>query len=314
MQQIVVKDINGELWMVNYLKCMCLINSLNSFFIMKNICLLIIVVFCFGNLSAQTNNQKKLPTIGLHFFYNDFVTPGLIETNGLGNVIKNNLWNKPQYMEGGFGLDYLQGATKKIDLIGTINASWVNYLKPGNVLYGSSNFLLDANAGAHIKLLTDKHTFSPFLIAKIGYTSYKNINGFSLLPGAGIQVNVFNEAFILTTIEYRAALSNGLSNQLYYSIGIAASIFKKKTTAPKPVEEKPEPVIVKAPEPVKEEIKIPAKDIVVAVTDEATGQPLQYVEVTLKSNEGNVFTAASNADGKATFNTVQAGNYKSAAG
>jgi outer membrane protein OmpA-like peptidoglycan-associated protein len=276
---------------------------------MKNIFIAILLSTCFSNLIAQSTSAKKLPTIGLHFFYNDFVTPALIKSNGLGDVLKNKQWNRPQKMEGGFGIDYLHGLTKNIDAVGTFNASWVNYLLPNSTLYGSSNFLLDINAGVHLKMLSDKHVFNPFLIAKAGYTSYKNINGFSLLPGAGLQMNVFNEAFILTTIEYRYALSNSLSNQFYYSIGIATSIFKKKTKAPKPVEEKPTPPVVKEPEPIKEEIKIAAKDIVVTVTDEATSQPLQYVEVSLKSINGNVFTATTNADGNATFTAVQADSY-----
>ena len=276
---------------------------------MKNILLFILLAFCINQLQAQIPSQKKKPTIGLHFFYNDFVTPALIKTNGLGNVLKNKQWNSPQKMEGGFGIDYLQGLTKKIDAVGTLNASWVNYLLPGNTLYGSSNFLLDIDAGVHLKIFTDKHVFNPFLVAKAGYSSYKNINGFSLLPGAGLQVNLFNEAFILTAIEYRAALSNSLSNQFYYSMGIATNPFKKKTKTPKPAEEKPAPPTVIIPEPIKEEIKIPAKDIVVTVTDEATGQPLQYVEVSLKSIGGNVFTATSNADGNATFTAVQADSY-----
>jgi outer membrane protein OmpA-like peptidoglycan-associated protein len=257
-------------------------------------------------LIPQLYAQKKQPTIGLHFFYNDFTTAASINSTGLSNVLKNNLWAKPQNMQGGFGLDYLQGLTKKIDAIGTINTSWVDYLLPGATLYGSNNFLLDINAGSHIKLLTDKHTFSPFLITKIGFTSYKNIKGFSLLPGAGVQVNLFKEAFILSTVEYRAALSSSLSNQLYYSIGIATNICNKKT---RPVEQPVAPVATPTPEPVKEIQKIIEKDILVTVSDEATGQPLQYVEVSIRSNDGNVFNAISNADGKATFSHIKAATY-----
>lgn len=277
---------------------------------MKNIILIILFAFCITNIKAQNTSIKKQPSIGLHLFYNDFATPSLIQATSFGNVLRNKTWNKPQNMEGGFGLDYLQGFTDKIDLIGTVNASWVNYLLPNSLLYGSSNFLMDINAGAHIKLLTDKHVINPFLITKIGYSAYKNINGFSLIPGLGIQANLFNEAFILTTVEYRAALNNSLSNQIYYSIGIATNITKKKLNTPKQIVEKP---IIKEPEPIvkkePEEIKIPAKNITVTVTDEATGQPLQYVAVTIKSNDGNIFNATTNADGKAMFNNIKADGY-----
>jgi outer membrane protein OmpA-like peptidoglycan-associated protein len=289
---------------------------------MKNIILLLLVFCCSCNLQAQTNTAdlspkplsakglKKPPVIGLHFFYNDFVTPLLIKASSLGDVLKNKQWNKPQNMEGGFGIDYLQGLTNKIDAVGTINASWVNYLLPGGTLYGSSNFLLDVNAGAHIKLLTDKAVFNPFVITKVGYSAYKNIGGLSLIPGAGVQVNLFEEAYLLTTIEYRTALSKSLSNQLYYSIGIATNLYHKKAkvAAIKEVEKQTLPIVI-APVVIKEEIKFSAKDMVITVVDEATGLPLQAVDVSLKTKDGIVLNSTTKVDGTATFNGVPANDY-----
>ena len=274
---------------------------------MKNIVIIILLTGLGISLSAQKTSYKKRPTIGLHFFYNDFATAQNIKANNLKYVLNNDLWSKPNTLQGGFGLDYLQGLTKKIDAVGTINASWVDYLLPSNTYYGSNIFLLDINAGVHIKLLADNYVFNPFLIAKVNYSSYKNINGFSVLPGAGIQINLFKEAFILTTVEYRKALSNSISNQLYYSIGIATNICKPK--APKPAKEKPIPSPVVDTPAVKEEVKRVVKDVLVTVNDEATGQPLQFVDVTLTSSAGNVFNAVTNADGRVIFNGKDAGEY-----
>ena len=274
---------------------------------MKNIIIIILLTGLGMSLCAQKTSYKKRPTIGLHFFYNDIATAKNIKANNLKYVLNNDLWSKPNTLQGGFGLDYLQGLTKKIDAVGTVNASWVDYLLPSNTYYGSNNFLLDINAGVHVKLLTDNYVFNPFLIAKVNYSSYKNINGFSVLPGAGIQINLFKEAFILTTIEYRKALSNSISNQLYYSIGIATNICKPK--APKPAKEKPTPPPVVVTPPVKEEVKPVVKDVLVTVNDEATGQPLQFVGVTMLSSAGNVSNAITNADGRVTFNGKDAGAY-----
>lgn len=253
---------------------------------------------CFLFSNAQAPSPVKNPTIGLHFFYNDFTTAQRINANSIGYVLKNDQWNHPNNMEGGFGIDYFQGLTKNIDLIGTFNSSWVNYLLPDNTLFGSTHFLLDLNAGAHIKLLSDKHVFSPFLVVKANYSSYKNISGFSLLPGAGLQINLFKEAFILATFEYRAALSKSISNQLYYSIGIATKIANRKI---RPVK------IVEPPLPVP--AKINTKDIVISVSDVATGQPLPYVDIVVSGPEGKKLSGSTDADGKVSFNAVSAGDY-----
>jgi len=306
----------------------------------------ILVISC--TLLAQKPTYKKAPSIGLHFFYNDFATAQQIEANSLKFVLNNNLWSKPHTMQGGFGVDYLQGITNNIDAIGTFNASWVNYLQPGAVPYGSSNFMLDVNAGAHIKLLSDKYIFNPFLITKVGYLSYKNINGFNAQPGAGLQVNLFKEAFILTTIEYRVPFSNSLSPQLYYSIGIATDFLKKKN---KPIDGDKDgdgikdskdkcvdvPGVAKyngcpipdrdgdgtnddidkcpdTPGPAdnngcpKKEIKL-EKNLEVTVKDEATGQPLPNVLVVVNGPAGAKFEGSTDASGRVTFNSISSAEY-----
>lgn len=251
---------------------------------------------------AQEPLLLKKPTLGLHFFYNDFATAQRISSSSLSDVLKNDQWNELQNMEGGFGIDYMQGIAKNIDLVGTFNGSWVDYLSPDSTFYGSSNFLLDINAGTHLKLLSDSHVFSPFLIAKVGFSSYKDKKGFSLAPGIGLQINMFKESFIITTIEYRAALGENISNQLYYSIGIATDICKKKVTPAKPVEVAP------LPEPVKI-IVIPPKDIIIQVIDETTGQPLPYVDVVVSGPEGKKLNGSTGADGKVTFNALSPADY-----
>jgi outer membrane protein OmpA-like peptidoglycan-associated protein len=273
----------------------------------------IIMIFIIGsNLFGQTDSSsiKKRPTLGFHFFYNDFLSARNIELNGLDFVLQNNQLNKPNNMQGGFGIDYMAGLTKRIDYIGTLNASWVNYLLPSGVLYGNNKFLLDINAGFHLKALPDRYKINPFIIAKIGYSKYKNVNGFSFIPGLGFQANFFNETFVFTTIEYRKPLNNTLSPQLYYSFGIAANISKKKIPVvpvpiePKPIEtpKVPEPVVIIEEKPV-------FKTFAVSVMDEATNQPLQYAEVTIEGEDGNVFNATTNADGLAFIKDLPIKNY-----
>jgi outer membrane protein OmpA-like peptidoglycan-associated protein len=270
---------------------------------MKYIFLIILSFSFFLSAWPQDATYVKKPALGLHFFYNDFVTPRQIEATSLGDVLKNKDWNHFNNMEGGFGIDYLQGLTKHIDLVGTINGSKVNYMLPSGTLYGSHHFLFDISAGAHLKLLSDKYFLSPFLIAKAGFSAFKDISGFSMNPGAGIELNLFKEAFVLATMEYRTALGNKTSNMLYYSVGFATPIGKKK---PKP------PVVVKTvpePEPVVQEVVIPPADINVTVSDEATGIPLPYVEVTVSGPEGKQMKGLTNELGKVTFYKLSPEDY-----
>jgi outer membrane protein OmpA-like peptidoglycan-associated protein len=267
---------------------------------MKHLFIVILILSCLPVLNAQEESRIKRPTIGLHFFYNDFITPGRIKVDGLGDVLKNKDWNTFNNMEGGFGLDYLQGITRNIDLVGTFNGSRVDYQLPSGILYGSTHYLLDINAGAHLKLLPDRYAVSPFLIAKAGFTAYKDFRGFSLHPGAGIQFSLFKESFIFSTVEYRAALGNKLSNLLYYSVGFATFIGKKMPAPPLP-EPPPTPP---APEPV-----IPARDIRVTVIDEATGTPLVGVSVEVSKADEKSLKLFTDEAGKAIFRQMAPGEY-----
>ncbi len=244
---------------------------------------------------SQSIDPIKKPTVGLHFHYNDFETPWQIKTNGLGKTISNQQWNKPQKMQGGFGIDYFQGITQKIDLIGTLNASWVNYTLPNHSAYGSSHLLLDINAGAHFKAFTDHRIVNPYLITKVGFSSYKNLKGMNLIPGAGIQFKVFNEIFVNSNFELRSPIGSSLSPQLFYSIGISRNISNK-------------PKILKKTEAITP--KVQTKTISVIVLDEATGEPLPFVEVTLSGKTGNVFTEKTNENGKAEFEDITKDEYQ----
>lgn len=270
---------------------------------LKKIPVIIFCFICFLQPMAQTKTEIKKPTVGLHFFYNDFVTAYKIGSTSLGEVLKNDEWNSLGNMEGGFGIDYFQGLSRRIDLVGTFNSSWVDYLQPTGTLYGSSNYLFDISGGAHFKLLPDNYVISPFLVTKANFSAYKHMKGFSFLPGAGLQICLFKETFVLATAEYRIALGDQLSNQFYYSIGIATEIGKRKVKPPKVVEIPP----VEEPKPI--EIVIPNLDLIVNVKDEATGQPLQYVDVTITGQEGKQMTGMTNPGGIVVFNSVLPASY-----
>jgi len=270
---------------------------------MKRIIYLFLLCSLVLNLSAQDEPEKKPSTLVFHFFYNDFKTAQQIRTSSLKNVLDNHLWSKFGEMQMGFGFNYLKGITTKIDAVTTLDGSSTDYLYKDGTTHGSSAFLLDANAGVNLKLFTDRHKVVPYLSAGLGASLYNGKSGFYIPLGAGIQFNLFNEAFVLTNVQYRNALTSAVNNHFQYNIGIGTSLGKKKL---KPVKAE-EPVIV--PVPVKKEIIDLTKDFVIAVKDEVTGQPLPYVEVVVNGPEGKRISGATGADGKVKFNALTPADY-----
>lgn len=270
---------------------------------MRRIIYLFLLCSLVLNLSAQDELEKKPSTLVFHFFYNDFKTAQQIRTSSLKNVLDNHLWSKFGEMQMGLGFNYLKGITPKIDIVATLDGSSTDYLYKDGTNHGSSAFLLDANVGVNLKLLTDRHKVVPYLSAGLGASLYNGKSGFYIPVGAGFQFNLFKEAFVFTNIQYRHALTSAVNNHFQYSIGIGTSLGKKKLKSVKAEE----PVIV--PVPVKKEIIDLTKDFVIVVKDEVTGQPLPYVEVVVNGPEGKRVSGTTDADGRVTFNALTPADY-----
>ena len=269
---------------------------------------LFIICFFFVSFTtlAQPGNNKKPSTIGFHVFYNDFNTAQQIRTTSLKNVIDNKLWSKLSSMQVGVGFNYLKGLTKKIDVKGTMDGSYVDYLYQSGATNGSSKFLLTTQAMVNAKMFSDNKTIVPYLTGGVGFSIYNGKSGFYLPAGAGLQFNFFNEAFVFTNTQYRIALSPDVNYHFNYSVGIATSLGSKS-------KKEKTPSTVVAPEKDKEPeavvAKIPIKNILVKVTDEATGQPLQNVDITLSSTDGKKINGSTDANGTMAYKEITAADY-----
>src|SRR5665647_1400570 len=195
---------------------------------MKQIIYLCLLSCLVLQLSAQENEEKKPATLIFHFFYNDFKTAQQIRTSSFKNVLDNHLWSKFGEMQMGFGFNYLKEIKPKIDFVASLDGSSTDYLYKDGTTHGSSALLLDANAGVNLKLLTDRHKVVPYLSAGLGASLYNGKSGFYLPLGAGVQFNLFNEAFVLTNIQYRNALTSAVNNHFQSNIGVGTSLGKKK--------------------------------------------------------------------------------------
>jgi outer membrane protein OmpA-like peptidoglycan-associated protein len=272
---------------------------------MKRISCILFLVTMALRLSAQLNDEKKPSTLAFHVFYNDFKTAQLIRTTSLNNVLTNGKWSNIANMQMGIGFNYLKGIGKHIDFVSTIDGSRTDYLYRNGTTNGSNAFLLDANAGLNLKLLTDRHTIVPYLSAGAGVSLYKGTAGFYIPLGAGIQVNLFNDAFIFTSMQYRRAISTSINDHFQYAVGIGADIGKKKKIKALAIAEK---ALVQVAIVAPTEVKIPVKDIMVTVTDEQTGLPLPGVEVAISGPDGRL-SSLSNASGQVSFKMLKEDNY-----
>ena len=254
-------------------------------------------------LSAQDNEEKKASMLVFHTFYNDFRTAQQIRTSSLKNVLDNHLWSKFGQMQMGFGVNYLKGINNNLDFVGTLDGSSTDYLYKNGSTNGKSAFLLDANGAVNLKLLTDRHKVVPYLSGGAGFSMYQGKTGFYLPVGAGLQFNLFDEAFIFTNFQFRHALTADVNNHFQYNIGVGASLGKKKV--------KPAKVVEKIPvsEPMKKEVVIASKDFIVSVIDEATSQPLPYVAVTVTGADGKVLYGSTDEYGRVMFNALTPADY-----
>ena len=182
--------------------------------------------------SFGQNDYKKRPALGIHFSLTDFKTAAEIRANGLASVIKSNAYHKTARMTAGLGVSYMEGLSDHLDFAGGISATFVDYPIPNVAAFGNNNLLLEAVAKVNLKLLTDKYWFNPFLTLGVGASKYKGYYGAFMPAGMGIQISIFDNAFLMLETQYRIPVTENTNYHFFHSIGIAGNIRNKKEPAP----------------------------------------------------------------------------------
>ena len=203
---------------------------------MKKLILSVISILLVVSVFAQKEDYRKRSTLGVSFFLNDFKTAAEIKKNGLGSVIRAKNLFRTTRMDPGMAVSYLKGLSNHVDFAGSLDGSFVSYPIPNQVASSNKNFLLDATAGLNIKLLSDKYWVVPFADFGVGASKYLSTYAAFVPIGVGVQINLFDEAFIIINSQYRIAVTDKAATYLYHSIGIAGNIGKdRKVEAPKEV-------------------------------------------------------------------------------
>lgn len=203
----------------------------------KFLCSLLVI----GLLSAhaQDNDYKKRPTLIVNLNTFDFKTSLAIRNTSISAVLRDKKWSKVKDMSLGFGLSYLKGLTNNIDLMSSLNGAFVKYPFREKASYNNDALLLEADAVANIKLLTDKHRVVPYLSAGIGASKYANVWGAYMPVGLGIQVRLIDDTYFLTNAQYRIPVSQEANYHFVYTVGFGSAINNRKEM----VALKPLPVI-----------------------------------------------------------------------
>jgi hypothetical protein len=177
---------------------------------------------------GQEASLIQNPTVGIHYIFNDFKTPVYLKTSSLSEVIRSKRFGKLKDMESGLALSYTQGISKHFDFTSTLIGSFSDYPTPDGTFNGLDNLLLEGDASIRAKMFSNHYWVTPFIQVGTGVSSYSSSWGAFIPAGIGLQLNFFDEAFLLFNAQYRIAVTENVSNHFFYSIGLAGNIGKKK--------------------------------------------------------------------------------------
>lgn len=189
--------------------------------------LLVAFVVCGHTFSQDSTSYKKPSTLGIQFIFNDFQTATAIRNSSLAAVIRDKRVAHLKNMSPGLAINYLKGLNNTLDLSTSLEMSFLDYPIQSKPAFGANNLLLEATAMINAKMLPDKYYFVPYLSAGLGVSKYEGYYGTFLPVGAGLQVNVFNEAFFFVNSQYRVKVADNTNYHFFASIGFAGVIRTK---------------------------------------------------------------------------------------
>ncbi|HET9056591.1 MAG TPA: thrombospondin type 3 repeat-containing protein, partial [Chitinophagaceae bacterium] len=206
---------------------------------MKKIILSLLAVLGLISSYAQNGDYKKRPAIGVHFTLTDFKTAADLRTSGLGSVLSKGDYKKIVNMSPGLAVSYWKGLSNYVDFFTLANFTFVNYPIPNKPVSANDKFALSWDANLAFKALPDKYWVSPYLTAGVGATQYAgNYSGYVPL-GLGLQVNLWDDAFLMINSQYRVPVTSLGAYHVFHGFGFVGSIGTKKE----------KPVVVALPPP-----------------------------------------------------------------
>jgi OOP family OmpA-OmpF porin len=195
---------------------------------MKKFLAVILALYLFVPAGFGQKQDIRPAAIGISFILNDFTTASRIRSTSVRQVLQDDQWAKPKDMAAGLAITYFKGIAKKIDFAGTLGGSFVRYPMPNKTFF-SERFLLEADASMNFKMTSERYWVQPYLIAGIGAHMYAGKYFGAFIPlGVGMKVNLFDDAHLYVTSQYRTPVTKQTANYHFmYQFGIAGRIAPK---------------------------------------------------------------------------------------
>jgi hypothetical protein len=192
---------------------------------MNNFLVALSIGIFFGTVSsAQSVDYTRPSSIGVSFVLNDFASAERIRSSSFSSVINKKQFSKIREMVPGLAVSYFKGLKNNIDFAGTLAGSFASISLADNTPT-SDQFLLEGDASVNLKLFSDKYLFTPYINLGIGISLYDGEFGTFLPLGAGLKLNIFNEAAIFINSQYRVPVTSETNNYHFFnSFGIAGTI------------------------------------------------------------------------------------------
>ncbi|MFM7671164.1 MAG: OmpA family protein [Bacteroidota bacterium] len=205
--------------------------------------LYVIVLFFMIHPGASAQNKPVLSkSLGVNFFFNDFVTPSRIRTTSLNQVLADKRFARMREMTSGLAVTYMKGLRPHLDMAANLGGSFINYPMPGKN-FTNNSLLLEATGAFHFKMTTEDFLVQPYLIAGASVHKYRSYFGATLPLGMGFKINLQDEAHIFLNSTYRVPVTTETGNyHLQHSLGVVGSLLKKKKPEVKVPDVVPPPV------------------------------------------------------------------------
>ncbi len=204
-------------------------------FINRILCFVIVSCLPASQALAQVQPAgfTKTPAIGVHLAYFDF--------NGADKMA-----NFGRRMKPGLALHFQNNLSKRFDYTISLAGAFLEFPgeKSGATNEDDKQLLLENDFSIRARLLQSPALFNPYILAGIGWSQYDNRLALYAPTGAGVQVNITPDLFLLVNTQYRIRVTSLQHGHFFHSIGIAGAISRKRIVQaqPQPI---PLPVVKK---------------------------------------------------------------------